>query len=44
MQPQLEQSGVPPNWQGEIWRSKSAETQVVVCAKMQSSGLCGGSL
>ena len=39
----LEQSGVPPNWQGEIWRSKSADRHVVVCAKMHSSGLCGSS-
>ena len=44
MHPQLEQSGVPPNWQGEISRLKSAEMQVVVCAKMQSSGPLGGSL
>ena len=43
MQPQFAQSGVPPNWHGVICRSKSAETHVVVCAKMHSSGDCGGS-
>ena len=44
MQPQFEQSGFPPNWHGEMWRSKSADTQVVVCAKMHSPGSCGGCL
>jgi hypothetical protein len=42
MQPQLEQSGLPPNWHGEMCRSKSAETQVVVCANVHSDGFCGG--
>ena len=39
MQPQLEQSGLPPNWHGAMWRSKSADTQVVVCANVHSAGL-----
>ncbi len=30
MHPHCEQSGLPPNWQGEIGRLKSADTQVVV--------------
>ena len=42
MHPQFEQSGFPPNWHGAICRWKSAEMQVVVCAKMQSSGDSGG--
>ena len=36
------QSGAPPNWHGLILVSKSAETQVVVLAKTQSSGEAGG--
>ena len=43
MQPQLLQSGVPPNWHGVIFVFRSAETVVVVRAKMHSSGDCGGS-
>src|SRR5690242_5462568 len=43
MQPQLEQSGAPPNWHGVIFVSRSADTHSVVCAKMQSSGDDGGS-
>ena len=43
MQPQLAQSGFPPNWQGEIFRSRSDDRQFVVCAKMQASGDWGGS-
>jgi len=43
MHPQLAQSGAPPNWHGVIFVSKSADTQSVVCAKMQSSGDAGGS-
>ena len=43
MQPQLAQSGLPPNWHGEIGCLKSADTQVVVSAKTHSSGLAGGS-
>jgi len=42
MQPQFSQSGFPPNWHGEITRVKSAETQVVVRAKMHSAGDAGG--
>ena len=43
MQPQLAQSGFPPNWQGVIGFSKFADTHAVVFAKMHSSGECGGS-
>ena len=42
MQPQREQSGSPPNWQGLIFDVKSAEMVVVVRAKMQSRGFWGG--
>ena len=42
MQPHCEQSGLPPNWHGVMRCSKSAETQLVVRAKMHSSGLDGG--
>ena len=37
MQPHCEQSGLPPNWQGVMRCSKSAEMQLVVCAKMHRS-------
>ena len=43
MQPQLAQSGVPPNWHGVIRVCRSADTHSVVCAKMQSAGEAGGS-
>ena len=43
MQPQLLQSGLPPNWHGVIFVVRSAEMVVVVCAKTQSSGESGGS-
>ena len=42
MQPQEEQSGLPPNWQGVILVSRSAEMVWVVKAKTHSSGLWGG--
>ena len=42
MQPHCEQSGLPPNWQGVMRCSKSAEMHDVVCAKMQLSGPSGG--
>ena len=42
MQPQLLQSGLPPNWHGCIWRLKSADMQVVACAKVHSVGDAGG--
>ena len=42
MQPQFEQSGLPPNWHGVMRRSRSDEKHSVVCAKMHSSGDCGG--
>jgi hypothetical protein len=41
-QPHWVQSGVPPNWQGPILVSRSADKDVVVLAKMHSSGDCGG--
>ena len=43
MQPQLLQSGVPPNWHGVIFVVRSADIVVVVRAKTQSSGDDGGS-
>ena len=43
MQPQFVQSGLPPNWQGVMRVSKSADRHVVVLAKTQSSGDFGGS-
>jgi hypothetical protein len=42
IQPQLEQSGFPPNWQGVIRVRGSAETVAVVSAKIHSDGLAGG--
>ena len=42
MQPQLLQSGVPPNWQGVIGRCRSADTHCVTWAKMHSEGDEGG--
>ena len=42
MQPQLLQSGAPPNWHGVIFVVKSAEIEVVVRAKTHSSGDDGG--
>ena len=42
MQPQLLQSGAPPNWHGVICVVRSAEIVVVVRAKTQSSGDAGG--
>ena len=42
MQPQREQSGSPPNWQGEILVFKSAEILSVVREKMHSFGDWGG--
>src|SRR5438132_5266789 len=42
MQPQLLQSGAPPNWHGVMRVSKSAEMQRVVFANTHSSGDCGG--
>src|ERR1700730_1018620 len=41
-QPQLLQSGAPPNWHGVIFVVKSADTVIVVRAKTHSSGDCGG--
>src|SRR5215831_16616571 len=41
-QPHCEQSGLPPNWQGVILPCKSAVTESVVRAKIQSSGDRGG--
>ena len=41
-QPQLLQSGAPPNWHGVIFVVKSAEMVVVTRAKMHSSGDAGG--
>src|SRR5580700_6194488 len=41
-QPQLAQSGAPPNWHGVIRVLRSADTNVVVRAKTQSSGDSGG--
>ena len=43
MQPQLEQSGVPPNWHGVMRVSRFAEMHSVVRAKMHSAGDDGGS-
>src|SRR5271163_4188678 len=42
MQPHCSQSGFPPNWQGVILVERSAETVIVVRAKIHSSGLFGG--
>ena len=42
MQPHWAQSGVPPNWQGVMRRSRSADRLVVVCANTQASGDAGG--
>ena len=42
MQPQLVQSGAPPNWHGVIRVVRSAEIDVVVRAKTHSSGDDGG--
>ena len=42
MQPQLRQSGLPPNWHGVTVVVKSDETQCVVFANMHSSGEAGG--
>ena len=42
MQPQLLQSGVPPNWHGVICVVRSAEIVVVVRANTHSSGDAGG--
>src|SRR5271154_1293088 len=40
--PQAAQSGLPPNWHGVIFVSRSADSVCVVRAKIHSSGLCGG--
>src|SRR6266446_9481464 len=42
MHPHSEQTGRPPNWQGEIVVARSAEIQAVTCAKMHSRGAAGG--
>src|SRR5271170_1883499 len=42
MQPHDSQSGRPPNWQGVISVFKSADNVLVVSAKIQSLGECGG--
>jgi hypothetical protein len=42
MHPQLEQSGLPPNWHGVICRRRSADTHSVVRAKVHSVGEAGG--
>src|ERR1700761_527969 len=42
MQPHCWQSGLPPNWQGVILVERSAETVIVVRAKIHASGLFGG--
>src|SRR5579862_2933800 len=42
MQPHSEHTGLPPNWQGLIFVCRSAEMQVVFCAKMHWSGEDGG--
>src|SRR5581483_915016 len=42
MHPHEAQSGFPPNWQGTILVSRSAEMVWVVCANTHSRGLCGG--
>ena len=44
MQPQFAQSGFPPNWHGVIGFLKSADTQAVVNAKIQSFGEWGGAI
>lgn len=41
-QPQLEQSGLPPNWQGITALFKSDDRQCVTREKMQCAGLEGG--
>src|SRR3984893_12745906 len=43
-QPQLAQSGAPPNWRGVIRVFRSADTVVVVRANTQWSGDSGGGL
>ena len=43
MHPQFEQSGRPPNWQGVMRVSRSAENDRVTRANTQSSGEAGGS-
>src|SRR5712671_3579847 len=42
MHPHSEQTGRPPNWQGEIVVARSAEIQAVTCEKMHSRGDAGG--
>src|ERR1700755_1447464 len=42
IQPHCSQSGSPPNWQGVILVERSAETIMVVRAKIHSSGVLGG--
>src|ERR1700682_3854874 len=42
MHPHSEQTGRPPDWQGEIVEARSAEIQAVTCAKMHSRGDAGG--
>ncbi len=42
MQPHSSHTGCPPNWHGPIVVSKSAETHVVIWAKMHSEGERGG--
>src|SRR5437870_13720936 len=42
MHPHSEQTGCPPNWQGEIVVARSDETQAVTWAKMHSLGDAGG--
>ena len=42
MQPQLEQSGFPPNWHGVMAFFRSAETQRVILANVHSLGEAGG--
>src|SRR5688500_535129 len=44
MQPQLAQSGFPPNWHGVMRVLKSADTPAVVRAKTHSCGECGGAM
>ena len=42
MHPHSAQTGRPPNWQGVTRVVRSAEMQVVACAKMHSRGDEGG--
>ncbi len=42
IQPHSEQTGRPPNWHGVMRVVRSAEMQVVVCAKMHCWGDVGG--